>query len=416
MKPSKLTLICAILAIGAATQTIRATAQAANPENQPKTGYTFTDGKTVPVTSVKDQSSSGTCWSFSGLAFIESEILIAGGSEVDLAPMFVVRQAYRDRAIKYVRMHGTSSLSGGAAAEDVMICWRNHGIVPTEVYPGLNYGETIHRHSELDAVIKGYCDAVIKEEGRGRQNEKKLSTAWLAGLDAILDAYLGNVPEKFTYKGKEYTPRSFADSLPVNIDDYVSLTSFTHHPFGSWFVIEVPDNTVWGQSYNVPLDRMMGTIDAVIEAGHPVLWSSDVSEKGFAWRKGFAVVPDTAEGLKNMDDSELARWVALSQAEKDAATYRLDSPGKELEITQQLRQTAFDNWETTDDHGMEIVGTATDQTGAKYYKVKNSWGIGAHIYGGYFYASRPFVAYKTMCVMVNRNALPKDLKKEVSTR
>lgn len=412
MKINVLTIFCAIMAIGATTG---ATAQDQPRKEGPKQGYVFTDGKTVPVTCVKDQSSSGTCWSFSGLAFLESEILVAGGPELDLAPMFVVRHAYRDRAVKYVRMHGTSSLSGGAAAEDVMICWRNHGIVPTEVYPGLNYGETIHRHSELDAVIKGYCDAVIREDERGR-NGKRLSTAWLTGLDAILDAYLGKVPEKFTYNGKEYTPVSFAASLPVNIDDYVSLTSFTHHPFGRWFVIEVPDNTVWGQSYNLPLDQMMSAMDTVVEAGHPVLWSSDVSEKGFAWRKGFAVVPDTENGLKNMDDSELARWVALSQAEKDAAMYKLEAPGKELEITQEVRQTAFDNWETTDDHGMEIVGTATDQTGARYFKVKNSWGVGAHIYGGYFYASRPFVAYKTMCVMVNRNALPKDLKKAVSQR
>ena len=393
----KITLTLAV-AVATAVATV-ATAQNA------ATGYNFTDTKTVPVTSVKNQASSGTCWSFSGLAFIESEIMIAGGPEVDLSAMFVVRHAYHDRAVKYVRMHGTSNLSAGAAAEDVMICWRKHGIVPAEVYAGLDYGQDIHRHAELDAVIKGYCDAVIRNPNR------KLSTAWLEGLDAILDAYLGELPATFTWQGREYTPRSFADSLPVSIDDYVSLTSYTHHPFDTWLVLEIPDNTVWGESFNVPLDEMMSVIDSTLAAGRPVLWASDVSEQGFAWRLGLAVVPDA--DLMRMDDSELARWVALSEAEQNAALYRLDAPGAERIITQERRQEAFDNWETTDDHGMEIVGTATDQNGTPYYKVKNSWGAEGHIYDGYFYASRPFVAYKTMSIMVNRNALPRDLRRRM---
>jgi bleomycin hydrolase len=382
---------------------------AQTPQQNPATGgYQFTDTKTVPVTSVKNQASSGTCWSFSGLAFLESEILIAGGTEMDLSPMFVVRHAYHDRAEKYVRMHGTSSLSPGAAAEDVMICWKKHGIVPTEVYKGLNYGQELHRHGEMDAAVKAYCDAIIKNPNR------KLSTAWLAGLDAILDAYLGKVPETFTYNGKEYTPRSFADSLPIDIDNYVSLTSYTHHPFYEWFVIEIPDNTVWGRSFNVPLGEMMSAIEGTVSSGYPVLWASDVSEQGFAWRKGLAVIPEA--DVTRMDDSELSRWVALSQAEKDAALYKLESPGREREITQQMRQEAFDNWETTDDHGMEIVGLATDQTGARYFKVKNSWGTAGHIYDGYFYASFPFVAYKTMSVMVNKNTLPRELRRKMDVR
>ena len=391
MKKSIVTIFCTLFAASLFAQT--------------ESGYVFTDTKTVPVTSVKNQASSGTCWSFSGLAFLESEILIAGGGEYDLSPMWVVRHAYRDRAVKYVRMHGTSSLSGGAAAEDVFICWRKNGIVPTEVYGGLEYGQEIHRHAELDAVIKAYCDAVIKNPNR------KLSTAWLEGLDGILDAYLGEVPETFVYNGKEYTPMSFAASMPIDIDDYVSLTSYTHHPFYKWFIVEVPDNTVWGEAFNVPLDEMMAVMTGTIEEGHPVLWASDVSEQGFAWRKGMAVVPDA--DLNRMDDSELARWVALSDAEKQAALHKLEGPGKEREITQELRQEAFDNWETTDDHGMEIVGTATDQAGNKYFKVKNSWGTDGHIYDGYFYASYPFVAYKTMSVVVNKNTLPKELRKKL---
>jgi bleomycin hydrolase len=375
-------------------------------QGQTSKGYTFTDTKTVPTTSVKNQASSGTCWSFSTLAFLESEILVAGGPETDLSAMFVVRHAYYDRAVKYVRMHGTSSLAGGASSEDVLICWREHGIVPTEVYGGLNYGEKLHRHAELDAVIKAYCDAIIKNPNR------KLSTAWLNGLNGILDAYFGEVPITFTYNGREYTPQSYAASLPIDLDNYVSLTSFTHHPFYKWFVIEVPDNTVWGESFNIPIDEMMSVIEGAVQKGYPVEWASDVSEKGFAWRKGLAVVPDA--DLTRMDDSELARWVALSQAEKDKAIYTLDSPGKEREITQEMRQEAFDNWETTDDHGMEIMGLATDQEGNRYFKVKNSWGPEGHIYNGYLYASFPFVKYKTMSVIVNRKVLPKELAKKLS--
>jgi bleomycin hydrolase len=392
MRRTTLSLVCALFATAAVAQT-------------PESGYTFTDIKTVPVTSVKNQASSGTCWSFSGLAFLESEILVAGGPEVDLSPMFVVRHAYHDRAVKYVRLHGHSNLGAGAAAEDVVICWRKHGIVPMEVYTGLDYGQDIHRHAEMDAVIKGYCDAVIKNPNR------KLSTAWLEGLDAILDSYLGPLPASFTYKGRQYTPQSFAASLPIDINNYVSLTSYTHHPFDKWFVVEVPDNTVWGESFNVPMNEMMSVMESTVDKGYPIVWAADVSEKGFAWRNGLAIVPEA--DTERMDDSELARWVALSQAEKDAALYTFDAPGAEKSITQEMRQEAFDNWETTDDHGMEIVGTATDQKGNKYFKVKNSWGADGHIYDGYFYASYPFVAYKTMSVMVNKNALPAELRRRM---
>ncbi len=389
MKTTILTFICAlIVATGAAQET---------------TGYLFRDVKTVPVTSVKNQASSGTCWSFSGLAFIESEILIAGGPEVDLSAMFVVRHAYKDRAVKYIRLHGTSNLAAGASAEDVFICWEKHGIVPMEVYSGLQYGEDLHRHGELDAVIKGYCDGVI------RNSNRKLSTAWLAGLDAILDAYLGKVPETFTYKGKEYTPKTFAASLPVNLDNYVSITSFTHHPFYTSFIVEIPDNTVWGDAFNVPLDEMMEVIEGTIDSGHPVLWASDVSEKGFAWQKGLAVIPEA--NTESMDDSELAKWAELTDAQKNEALYKFEQPGREKTITQAMRQEAFDNWETTDDHGMEIVGMAVDQEGNKYFKVKNSWGTDGHVYDGYFYASYPFVEYKTISIVMNRETLPKNLKK-----
>lgn len=371
-------------------------------------GYKFTDTQTVPVTSVKNQASSGTCWSFSGLAFLESEILAQGGPEVDLAEMWIVRNAYFERAVKYVRMHGKANCAAGGATHDVFNMIRTYGIVPEEVYPGLNYGTDLHKHAEMDAVIKSYVDAIVSNPN------KSLTTAWQEGLNAILDAYLGKCPETFTYQGKEYTPQSFAASLGVDLDDYISITSFSHHPFYETFALEVPDNWAWGLSYNLPLDEFMKVCEATVEAGHPVLWASDVSEKGFAWNKGLAIVPEA--DTESMEGTELARWVALSQADKDRALYKFDKPGKEKVITQELRQDAFDRYETTDDHGMEIVGLAVDQAGNKYFKVKNSWGVGNHIYKGYFYASYPFVAYKTTNIMVNKNVLPKEVKKALGIK
>lgn len=370
-------------------------------------GYKFTEVKTLATTPVKNQSSSGTCWSFSGTSFFESELLRQGKPEVDLSEMFIVRHSYMEKAEKYVRMHGATNFAAGGSTYDVMHVIKEYGIVPEEVYTGLNYGTDVHRHGELDAVLEAYVKAVVSNKNR------TLTTAWKEGFNGILDAYLGKLPEKFTYQGKEYTPKTFAASLGLNMDDYMSITSFSHHPFYETFAIEVPDNWAWAPSYNIPLDDFARIFANSIDKGYTVYWASDVSERGFAYNKGFAVVPDA--DLSDMTDSEKARWTKLTDSEKESQLYKLEEPGAEKKITQEMRQEAFDNYQTTDDHGMHIVGTAVDQKGNKYYKVKNSWGPN-QIYGGYFYASEPFVLYKTLNIVVNKNAIPDDIAKKMNLK
>lgn len=364
-------------------------------------GYKFTEVKINPATSVKNQASSGTCWSYSGLAMIESELMRKGKGEHDLAEMWIVRYGYWNRAMKYMRMHGNSNLSQGGAAHDNFDVIDEYGIVPEEIYKGLNYGTDKNMHGELEGTIKAYMDVIIKNPNR------TLSTAWKTGLNGILDAYLGVAPEKFTYRGKEYTPKSFAAELGLKKSDYISLTSFTDKPMHTWFAIEVPDNTAWGLSYNVTLDEMMKAIDNAIEKGQTILWASDVSEKGFQYNKGIAVMP--AQKLDDMQDSEKAKWSALTEKERTEAMAKLDEIVPEIKVTPELRQQWYDSYQTTDDHGMQIVGTAKDQKGNKYYKVKNSWGEGG-IYNGYFYASEDFVKGKTMNIIIAKEALPFTVK------
>ena len=368
-------------------------------------GYQFTVTKELKTNSVKDQSRSGTCWSFSTLSFIEDNLLRQGKPAVDLSEMFIVRNDYIEKAIKYVRMHGSISFSAGGSAYDVLYIIDKYGVVPEEVYTGLNYGTDKHQHGELDAILKGYVDAVIANPN------KKLSSAWLDGFKAVLDTYLGKVPEKFTYNGVEYTPKSFAESLGIKSSDYIPLTSFTHHDFYKPFAIEVPDNWLWSQYYNIPLNELMETIDYSIDKGYTVMWASDVSEKGFQYLKGFAVVPVEKKN-DNLSGTELARWVKLSKAEKEGELYKFEEPEEEMVIDQKVRQEAFDNYETTDDHGMVFVGTAVDQNGTKYYKVKNSWGT-EQVYGGFFYASEAFVKYKTMDILVHKDAVPAKILKKL---
>lgn len=380
-------------------------------EEKKEEGYRFTDVKVLPTNAIKNQYRSGTCWCFSTLSFLEDEIRRAGGGEIDLAEMWIVRNIYFEKAVKYVRLHGSLNFAVGGAAHDVTNGIRDYGIVPEEIYPGLNYGTELPEFNEIDAVLKAYVDAVI---ATADANGGKLTTAWQTGLNGILDAYFGKMPEKFTYKGKEYTPQSFAASLPIKMEDYVDITSYMHHPFYSTFVLEVPDNWSWGESYNVPIDDMMNIIDNALENGYTIAWGSDVSEKGFSRTKAIAIVPEV--DLESMEGTEALRWGDLSPRERDNMIYKFDKPGKEKSITQEMRQEAYDNYETTDDHGMVIIGTAVDQNGNPYYKVKNSWGVTASPYDGYYYFSRPFVAYKTMSYMVNKNAIPKDIRKKLGLK
>ena len=370
-----------------------------------KRGYQFTDTKVMPCTPVKDQAMSGTCWAFSGLSFLESEAMRAGKEAVDLAPMWVVRNAYIEKAIKYVRMCGTITFSPGGAVLDVFDIVRKYGIVPMEVYQGLNYGTTEHRHSELHSALKGYVAAIARNPNRS------ISTAWLDGFIGILDAYLGPAPEKFVYKGTEYTPQTFAASLGLDMDDYISLTSFTHHPFYTTFPIEVEDNWSWGYSYNLPLEEFVPVLSGAVDKGYTIYWDSDATEGGFASTKGYAVI--RAITIDNVEEKDRERWLAMNPVEQRMfISNQGRCPWKEVEVTQEMRQKAFDSQATSDDHGMHIIGKAVDQTGSEFFKVKNSWGTNGQDYGGYFYASRPYVTYKTICAVVNRNAVPKEILKK----
>lgn len=375
--------------------------------NQPK-GYQFTDIKKLPATSVKDQARAGTCWSWSGISFFESEMIRMGKEPIDLSAMYIVRHAYSDKATKFVRLHGSMNFAVGGAFCDVMHVIKNYGIVPMDVYKGLNYGEPNHAFGEIDDVLAGYVNAVIKN------SNKKLSTAWKKGFDGILDAYLGEEPEKFEYKGKEYTPRTFADEVVgLNMDDYVSLTSFTHHPFYSQFAIEVPDNWLWGMSYNLPIDELAQVMSNAIDNGYTFAWASDVSERGFQTSQpGVAVVPTT--DTKEMSGAEIAKWEAMPKGNQTPDAFR-QGPAPEKEITQEMRQQEFDNYLTTDDHGMHVIGKAKDQNGTVYYIVKNSWNQ-YNKFGGYFYASEPFMKYKTMNIIVHKNAIPKDIRKKLGIK
>jgi len=378
---------------------------AAAQEQEKEEGFVFTTVKEIPITSVKNQNRSSTCWSFSALGFFESELLRKGKGEYDLSEMFVVHHTMIDRAERYVRLHGEGSFSPGGSFYDAIYCLRNYGMAPQEAMPGILYGDTLPVHNELDVVAGGYINAIAKG------NLSKLTPVWKKGLIAVYDTYLGKYPDEFTYNGVKYTPKSFAASLGLNMDDYISLTSYTHHPFYTEFAIEIPDNWRNALSYNLPIDEFMSVIDYAVDKGYTVAWASDVSEQGFN-RDGIAVSPDAARGAE-LTGSDMARWTGLSVADKKKELTAKPLP--ELDITQEMRQTAFDNWESTDDHGMLIYGVANDQNGKPYYMVKNSWGLSGS-YKGIWYASKAFVKYKTINIVVHKDAIPKDIAKKIGVK
>lgn len=368
------------------------------PKQEEPQGYVFTTVVENPVTSIKNQSSTGTCWCFSALSFIESEIMKAGGPELDLSEMFVVSHAYADKAEKYVRLHGVLNFGPGSSFGDALYVMQNYGMVPNSEMAGLNYGTDFHQHGELDAVTNAYVKAIVKNPNR------KLSTAWKDGFQGILDAYLGERPEKFVVDGKEYTPKSYMESLPINLDDYVDIVSWTHIPYYEETIQEVPDNWRWEKAYNVPLEDLMAIMDNALNNGYTIAWASDVSEKGFT-RDGIGVVPDT-DAIKKAAGSDEARWIG---ADPRNPAKTVATPGPELTITPEMRQAGYDNYQTTDDHGMHMYGIAKDQNGTKYYIIKNSWGESG-AYKGIWYVSEAFVKYKTMDILVNKNAIPQEIR------
>ena len=368
-------------------------------------GFVFTTVDSVGITSVKDQNRSGTCWAFSTLGFFESEVLRIQGKEVDFAEMFVVSKTMLDRATYCVRLYNEPRFAAGGSAYDVLYCMGHYGLVPQAAMPGIRYGwtdaDTLPVHTELDKVAAGYLN--------GLKGLKKLSPVWREGLQAIYDTYLGPCPESFVYEGKTYTPREWVKSLGLNPDDYVSLTSYTHHPFYERFALEVPDNWRMDQMYNLPIDELMRVIDNAISKGYTMAWGADVSELGFT-RKGIGVMPDADKGA-DLTGSDMAKWVGMSADKKKEELTKKPLPEKT--VTQEMRQQAYDNWETTDDHGMQIFGTATDQNGKRYYMVKNSWGTMRSDYKGIWYISEAFMRYKTNDILVHKNAIPKDIRKKL---
>ncbi|MBQ8101043.1 MAG: aminopeptidase [Paludibacteraceae bacterium] len=377
------------------------------PAGKKDSGFVFTTVKENPITSVKDQNRSSTCWAFSTLAFVESELLRMGKGEYDLSEMYVVHKTMLDRAVNYVRFHGESSFAPGGSAYDILYCIKHYGIVPQEAMPGIMYGDSLPVHAELDIVAGGYVNALAKST-----KLKKLTKVWQTGLRRIYDTYLGECPEEFDYAGKRYTPQSFVKMLGFNADDYVSITSYTHHPFYTQFPLEVPDNWRLDMMYNVPLEDLMAIIDNAIDKGYTMAWGADVSEIGFT-RDGIGVMPDADKGA-DLTGSDMAHWLGLSQADKKKEL--TSKPLPEMTITQQMRQDAYDNWETTDDHGMQIFGLAKDQNGKEYYMVKNSWGTQRSKYKGIWYISRAFMEYKTNDILVHKDAIPKDIRKKMGIK
>ncbi|MDD3076530.1 MAG: C1 family peptidase [Proteiniphilum sp.] len=361
-----------------------------------QTAYEFKVIRENPITPVKNQASSGTCWSFSGVGLLESELIRMEKGTFDLSEMYIVRRNYEEKALKYARLHGSLNFAGGGSFADVVETINAYGIIPEEAYPGLHYGTDRHEHDELDKVLKEYMDGII--------GVRALTPVWHKGFSGVLDTYLGNVPDTFTYEGKTFTPQSFAAFLELNQNDYISLSSFSHHPFYESFVLEVPDNWRWALSYNLPMEELMEVIEHAIMQGYTIAWASDVSETGFS-REGIAIVPD--EKATENAGSDQTRWLGLSSREREAnLRMRIGTEVlAEKKITQEMRQSAFDSYATTDDHGMQIYGIAKDQQGNKFYMVKNSWGETGS-YKGLWYASDSFVRYKTLSIVLHKEAIP----------
>ena len=374
--------------------------------NKKGSEYEFTVVTDIEATEVQSQGRTGTCWSFSALSFIESEIMRMGGGKHELSEMFIVRNTYSDKAENYVRMHGNLNFGPGGAFHDVSEMIKEHGIVPLEVYSGNPSKEKKFNHGELDEVLLGMVDAVVEAK------QKTLTPLWKPAYEAVLDTYLGEKPEKFNYRGKEYTPKSFAESINFNADDFVFIASFTHHPFYEEFVLEVPDNWMMKSVYNIPFEEMMEVIDHALMNKYSIAWASDVSEEGFSFRDGLALVPLDGANIKKSGKDN--KNFSDAGAVKESTVF--DAPCEEKEITQEMRQIAFDNYETTDDHGMHMTGIVNDQNGKKYYIVKNSWGTKHNDCDGYFYASEAFVEYKTMDIMLHKDALPKKIRKKLGIR
>jgi bleomycin hydrolase len=353
-------------------------------------GYKFEEIKRLPATSVKNQGKTGTCWTFSTLSMIESELLRKGKGKYNLSEMFIVRQSYLDRAELFVRFHGHLNFGPGAQAWDVMNVLDEYGIVPQNVFPGLKVNDQMHSHSEMDRVLNGYMESLIQTEG------DNLSPVWHKGFEGVLNAYLGKFPTKFKFEGNDFTPSSYLKKLEIQPEDYIPLTSFKSHKYYSSYVFESPDNWSMESIYNVPLDKLIELINQAVMKGYTIAWAADVTNPGFSHSKGLAVVPQKS-------------WDNMDEAEKQEV---FQSPVEQKDISEEMRLEAFNSYGSTDDHLMHIVGKAKDQKGTNYFIVKNSWGT-SNPYDGYIYVSEAYVKYRTTSIMLNRNALSDNLQNKL---
>jgi len=362
----------------------------ANQSANSKDHFTFTDVINLENTSIKDQGSSGTCWSYSGNSFIESEMIRMGKKPVELAQIFTARNAYVEKGKMYVKMHGAVTLGEGGAFHDVMNMYKKYGTVPRSAYTGLQEGQTRNNFSEMSKMSESVLASVIKND--------KLSENWVKAYTSVIDTYLGEAPTEFTYEGKKYTPKTFADQVVgVKAEDYVEISSLKEYPYYTKFTLLVPDNWSFDQVYNVKMDELVETVDNALKNGYTVAWAGDVSEKGFSWKNGVAFVPEI----------DFAQMTTEQKAEM------FNGPKAEKKVTEDDRQKAFDNYETTDDHGMHITGVAKDQNGKEYYIVKNSWGL-SNDYKGYMYMTKEFMKYKATGIMLHKNAVPKAIAKKLA--
>ncbi len=363
-----------------------------NKSTDSKSGFQFTTVVNAETTPVEDQAASGTCWSYSTNSFLESEMIKAGGPAIHLSPIYSARCAYIDKAENYVRMHGAVSWGDGGEPHDVVNMYAKYGAIPESVYTGLHYGTDKNDFGEMMAVLKAMLDEIIKAPNRGT-----LSPVWKDAFTKVLDTYLGDVPPTFEYNGKTYTPMTFAkDVVALNPDNYVEFISQTNSPYWQKAMMMVPDNWEFQHDWNIPLEDMTSIIDYALQHGYTVAWGADVSERYFSWKNGIAYVP--AVNPQEMTAEERSEM--------------FDGPRPEMDITPQNRQEAYDDYQTTDDHGMQITGIAKDQNGKEWYIVKNSWGT-TNDYQGYLYVSKDYVKYKTTSFMVNKAALPEDVKHKI---
>lgn len=346
-------------------------------------GYGFKKIHDVEASPVKSQDNTGTCWSYSTISFLESELIRKGKGMHDLSEMFNARMIYEDKADNFVRRQGKAQFSQGSLGHDVLRVIEKHGMVPQEIYSGLVNGEEKHNHTELENVLTALVTAVNKESQK--------SSLWRNAVSSVLDVYLGAFPEKFKYQNKEYTPRSFADAMGIKVNEYISISSFNHHPFQSWFVLEVPDNYSNGRFWNVPLDEFIKITDYALSQGVSIAWDADVSEKTFSNSKGIAIWP--AKDFTELSEGERSKL--------------FNEPVDEMVVTQEIRQNAFDSQETTDDHLMHLTGKYTDSKGNVWYRVKNSWGEAAG-QSGYMYVSLAYFKLKTISILLHKDGVPKD--------